>query len=119
MIFKSADLRAESTLRVRLSSINGRDTKILSFFDFTLFVLLSCCLRAWRATPSSHRGGYPFARKSYFILSVLRLALRGSDDTFRAHKNCDLATAFVLFCPESKGRMIGAATGLTNSSEVN
>ena len=55
------------------------------------------------------------------VLSVLRLALGGSDDTFRVRKNCDLATAFFVLkdCAESKGRMIGEATGLTNNSEVN
>ena len=51
---------------------------------------------------------------------MLRLALGGSDDTLRARRNWDLATDFFILkgCAESKGRMIGAATGLMYSSVV-
>ena len=52
---------------------------------------------------------------------MLRLAVTGSDETFRALRNWDLATAFFSLkgCAESKGRMMGAATGLMYSSVLN
>ena len=111
-------LRAASTFLVRVSSINGRDTNILSLlalFWGSAFLSAFCfCLCAWRVTPNSQREGYPLERNSSFTFSVLRLALRGSDETLGARRYCDLATAFFSLkgYAESKERLIGAASGL-------